>query len=114
MQKNKNADWKHYFKKETIVVTLVVPLISLIIGILFSNLINSTLQETIMISLSLMLFLSFLEFNIMYQIVAKKAFEQNEKIVSQIDQLKLLSQLQDKLFGLSTVSRTDFIRYGIS
>ena len=101
MQENKNSNWKHYFIKETIVVTLILPLISLIIGILFSNLIKSTLQETIIISLSLMLFLSFLEFNIMYQIVVKKAFEQNEKIVSKIDQLKLLSQLQDKLFGLT-------------
>lgn len=82
------------FGVDNTISTFVVPIVSLVIGVLFSNVINSSLQETIIISLLLMIFLSFVEHSVRDQSRSTKMIEKNEHLETKIDELKIFAEIK--------------------
>lgn len=89
-----------YLKRDAVVSLLVIPLISILVGIIFSSLINAKLVEAIVISLLLTIALSLIDHNIRSQISVEKQTESNNKIENNMNDLKILSSIQETVSKL--------------
>ncbi len=100
MKKENGSNSDDHLKIDSLVITILIPIFSLIIGVLFSILIESSVQELVTITLLTMIFSSLLEYNINSKLSTKKIFENNMILNAKIDQLKLLSVIQDDIIKL--------------
>lgn len=96
--KNNNNIIQKYLHKDGIISYIIIPLISLLIGVIFSNLIGASFKESIIISLLIMNVTAVFEYNIRNQISSEKIYEKNAQFEEKIDDIKVLSDIQDNIY----------------